>query len=459
MRFFWPNKKLCSPILATLCTAFVCLVVRRDIVADEAKFEFFEQKIRPVLVEHCYECHSADAGEVKAGLRLDHAEGILSGGDSGPAIDLSLPEESLIVKALRYDEDFYQMPPKAKLDDQVAADFQQWISQGAPDPRTATTSTTREPPPADHNQQLRDSHWAFQLPQVASLDDQPPSDWIRNGLDRFVLAQLRRDQIEPSATANDDTLVRRLYLDLIGIPPTFEQIQQVRLGGAESYDALVDQLLNSPQLGERWARLWMDVARYSDTKGYVFTEDRAYADAYQYREWLIQAFNQDLPFDQFVFQQLSADRSEFADDPDELAAMGFLTLGRRFLNNKHDIIDDRIDVVTRGLLGLTVTCARCHDHKYDPIPIADYYSLYGVFDSSREPNDPPSRLRMVDDANPKDAPIFLRGNSSNPGEVVPRRFLLAIAGKDRPAFQDGSGRKELAEAIASKENPLTAESS
>ncbi|MCA9061429.1 MAG: DUF1553 domain-containing protein, partial [Planctomycetaceae bacterium] len=216
----------------------------------------------------------------------------------------------------------------------------------------------------------------------------------------------------------------------------------------------IERLLAAPQFGERWARYWLDVSRYSDTRGYVFTAEREYKDAWRYREWVIRSLNEDLPYDQFLRMQLAADRLTPDNDPATLAAMGFLTLGRRFLNNPHDIIDDRIDVTMRGMQGLTVGCARCHDHKYDPVSMADYYGLYGVFASSDEPGNDPSPLRLVDRDAPVTPVIFLRGSPGNRGDQVPRRFLRALS-PDAPDFSDGSGRLELANAIASSSNPLT----
>ena len=215
----------------------------------------------------------------------------------------------------------------------------------------------------------------------------------------------------------------------------------------------VDSLLALPQFGERWGRHWLDVARYADTKGYVFQEDRNYPKAYTYRDWVIKAFNDDVPYDRFVMAQVAADQMG---DATATPATGFLTLGRRFINNQQDIIDDRIDVLCRGVMGLTVTCARCHDHKYDPIPLADYYSLYGVFASSREPGSADAPLLLADADKPVEPVVFLRGNPANPGPQVPRQFLVALSGPDRKPFQRGSGRLELAQAVASPGNPLTA---
>jgi hypothetical protein len=282
---------------------------------------------------------------------------------------------------------------------------------------------------------------------------------VRTPIDAFILARLEKQNLAPSPEADRATLIRRLNFDLIGLPPRFDEVESFAADNSpQAYESLVDRLLNRPQFGERWARHWLDVARYSDTKGYVFQEDRSYKEAYTYRDWIIQSINRDLPYDQFLKYQLAADQLPTIDGltVNSQAAMGFLTLGRRFLNNKHDIIDDRIDVVTRGMLGLTVTCARCHDHKYDPIPTADYYSLYGVFASSDEPKNEPCTLRLVDSDDPHDARILVRGRSSDRGDVVPRRFLAVLSPTERQPFQHGSGRVELAEAIANSNNPLTA---
>src|SRR5205085_11196843 len=214
--------------------------------------------------------------------------------------------------------------------------------------------------------------------------------WCRKDLDCFILARLESKGLTPAPAADKRTLLRRVTFDLIGLPPTPEEVAAFEADAApDAFAKVVDRLLASPHYGERWGRHWLDVARYADTKGYVFEEERRYPFAYTYRDYVIRAFNDDLPYDQFVTQQIAADKLPPGEDKRPLAAMGFLTLGRRFLNSAPDIIDDRIDVVCRGLLGLTVGCARCHDHKFDPIPQKDYYSLYGVFAISVEPNDLP----------------------------------------------------------------------
>jgi len=233
-------------------------------------------------------------------------------------------------------------------------------------------------------------HWAFQPVKAPPLPAVRQHDWPRSSIDRFILAKLDERGLHPSAPADRRTLLRRLTFDLIGLPPTPEEIAAFEEDrAADALAKVVDRLLASPHYGERWGRHWLDVARYADTKGYVFFEEQAYPWAWTYRDYVIRAFNEDLPYDQFIVQQLAADKLPLGRDRRPLTAMGFLTLGGHFMSNPHDIIDDRIDVVTRGLLALTVTCARCHDHKFDPIPTKDYYSLYGVFASSVEPIEPP----------------------------------------------------------------------
>jgi hypothetical protein len=369
-------------------------------------------------------------------------------------------------------------------------------------------------------------HWAFQPVKQPPLPQVRRHDWVRTPVDRFLLARLEAKEMTPSPDADRRTLLRRVTFDLTGLPPTAAEIAAFEADpSSEAYARVVDRLLASPQYGERWGRYWLDVARYADTKGYFFTNERRYPFAYTYRDYVVRAFNEDLPYDHFILEQLAADRLQAAGalpDRRDLAALGFLTLGRRFLGNPHDIIDDRIDVVTRGLLGLTVTCARCHDHKFDPIPQKDYYSLYGVFASSVEPADlpvigepertptylafekelksrqdevekyrvahqgeikggnrkfrdglralqkkvdhllatspaaPPRAMVLEDLPVPRASHVFLRGNPRNPGPEVPRQFLAVLSGPERQPFHEGSGRLELARAIASKDNPLTA---
>ena len=340
------------------------VVVTPVAAADPA--EFFETKVRPVLAEHCFSCH----GEKKrmAGLRLDTADGFKTGTDEG-----ELVASGKLLGAVKRTGD-YPMPPKGPLPAVAVADIEGWLKAGAKYPAAAKVAGKSA---ADH--------WAFKPvadPSVPAGDGSP--------VDRFVRAKLAEKGLTPSPAADRRTLIRRVSFDLLGLPPTYAEVEAfVADPDPDAYPKLVDRLLASPHYGERWARHWMDVARFADSKGYVFTEDRSYPYAYTYRDYLIRAFNADKPYDQFVREQLAADKLDRKTDPTALAAMGFLTVGRRFNNNVHDIIDDRIDVVGRGLMGLTLACARCHDHKFDPIPIADYYSVYSVFANSREPKELP----------------------------------------------------------------------
>jgi hypothetical protein len=377
-----PFSMSLKKIAIVVCAVAVCLVYTKDACADEAAItdreavEFFERRVRPVLVEHCVKCHGPKKQE--SGLRLDSREAILKGGDSGPAARSAKPKESLLVKAVRRTGDL-KMPPDTPLKpDQVEA-ISRWVMLGLPWPKSTTSPIAG----ADD----RTSHWAFQTvvkPEPPGVKDKA---WPITDVDQFVLSRLEAKQLQPAPRAEPVMLIRRATFDLIGLPPTPEEVLAFEEAYEKDADAawreLIDRLLDSPHYGERQGRYWLDVARYADNKGYVFFEQKKFPWAWTYRDWVVRAFNEDLSFDRFVKLQLAADQMKA--DPADLAAMGFLTLGPRFSNNTHDILDDRIDVVTRGLLGLTVTCARCHDHKFDPIPQADYYSLYGVFRSSREP--------------------------------------------------------------------------
>ena len=353
--------------------------------ADPASVEFFENRIRPVLVERCYECHSAQSESLKGGLRLDFKAGWEKGGASGsPSIIPGKPETSLLIQVVKGTAaDVKVMPPKGgALQPEQIADLEAWIRVGAPDPRTGAPTAAKPDPAA--------RHWAFQAPRMPAQPTVRKSSWPRSGMDWFVLAALEAKGLTPTPEADRRTLLRRATHDLTGLPPTPEEMESFLKDRSEqAYSRVVDRLLASNAYGERWGRHWLDVARYADSKGYVFEEERRYPYSHTYRDWVVDAFNRDLPYDRFIIEQLAGDQVATETDRKPLAAMGFLTLGRRFLNNQSDIIDDRIDVTTRGLMGLTVQCARCHDHKFDPIPTADYYSLYGIFSNSHEPDPKP----------------------------------------------------------------------
>ena len=389
----WPRVAawLALPRPALLCSVLLSLGLASAIKAfaadNPADLEFFEQKIRPILVDNCYQCHGQVTTKVKGGLFLTSRDGLRKGGESGPAIVPGDPEASLLIKAVRYGDEKLQMPPKNKrLSADKVADLVAWVKMGAPDPRVSASPLAG----ANTIPERAKAHWAFQPIREPARPAVHNSAWISTPVDNFILAKLEAAQLTPSPRADARTLIRRAYFDLTGLPPKPEEVAAfVADSSPEAFARVVDHLLASPQYGERWGRHWLDVARYADTKGYVFEEERRYPYSYTYRDYVINAFNQDLPYDQFLKQQIAADLLPLGEDKQPLAALGFLTLGRRFINNIHDIIDDRIDVVCRGTMGLTMACARCHDHKYDPMSTRDYYGLYGIFSSSMEPEEEP----------------------------------------------------------------------
>ncbi|MGD9644498.1 MAG: DUF1553 domain-containing protein [Pirellulales bacterium] len=368
-----------------------------DAAQQQAGVELFEKRVRPVLVEHCQTCHGADTQE--AGVRLDSRDAMLQGGSAGAIVTAGEPDRSRLIEVITYQRDV-QMPPDGKLPDEAIAALRDWVKLGLPwgsDSAAGTAANSAAPAQdtiAERIVRARANHWAFQpitRPDPPAVAD---GSWPATDVDRFVLAALESQGLKPSPPATPRVLLRRVTFDLVGLPPTADELDAFEHAVREtSLDtalaAAVDRLLASPAYGERWGRHWLDVARYADTKGYVFTEDTRYPHAYTYRDYVVRALNEDLPYDQFVTQQIAADLFDTSSDPRPLAALGLLTVGSRFMNNTHDQIDDRIDVVTRGFMGLTVTCARCHDHKYDPISTADYYALYGVFASTVEPGEKP----------------------------------------------------------------------
>jgi len=356
--------------------------------ADPAAEQFFETRVRPLLASRCFGCHGEKKQE--SSLRLDSRQAVLTGGDNGRAVVVGKPAESPLVKAVRREGDVV-MPPedKDKLSAEEVGILEQWIAQGLAFPGGASSASSGVPTGEARFDYDRQNHWAYQPIRQPQEPQVKLSDWIARPLDRFVLARQEAAGLSPSPPADKYTLIRRATFDLTGLPPTATEVEAfVNDAAPDAYERLVDRLLESPRYGERWGRHWLDVARYGDSKGYAFARERRYPYAYTYRDWVIEAFNRDLPYDQFLLLQLAADRLPHEPNDPNLAALGLLTVGRKF-NNRNDDLDDQVDVVTRGLMGLTVACARCHDHKYDAIPTEDYYSLYGVFANCREPDDLP----------------------------------------------------------------------
>ncbi len=372
-------------LLGVFSLANVCHGYAAEVTPSQ--LQFFENKIRPVLAEHCYKCHSQRAEKVRAGLLLDTREGVLKGGDNGPAVVPGDPEKSLLIKAVRYTDPDLQMPPKDKklLDAQIA-DLEAWVKMGAPDPRVATAAQKSW---VDPNKK----HWAWQPLTKPAVPEVKNSAWAKSPVDNFILAKLDEKNLKPNPPADKRTLIRRATFDLIGLPPTPEEVQEfLNDNSPDAFAKVVDRLLASPHYGERWGRHWLDVARYSDTKGQIRRqrEDPNNPYAWTYRDYVVRSFNDDKPYNVFIIEQLAADKLPATSrNPTNLTALGFLTVGDRFMGMQNDIINDRIDVVTKGFLGLTVTCARCHDHKFDPIPTKDYYSLHGIFASSIQPRAEP----------------------------------------------------------------------
>ncbi|QEF99884.1 Planctomycete cytochrome C [Stieleria maiorica] len=454
--------------LAAVIAAVACCVTPTSIRADTPATKtpvtetpaihpdqeaFFESKIRPLLIQHCYECHSRSAGESSGELFVDDAASLRSGGTSGPALVPGDPEASLMIRAVRYDDADYEMPPTGKLDDAEIKLLEDWVRMGAPDPRQSSSPQPKKMSPMEIDPR---SHWAFNPPQ-RFRDSVSPAPEDRDLIDAIAGRAADQAGVSRSPRCDDETLIRRLYHDLTGLPPNIDQISAFASSTqVDKVERLVDRLLASAEYAERFARHWMDVARYADTIGYALAgKERRLEGSERYRDWLIRAFARDVPFDQMVRLQLAADRIDPNNEHGDLDAMGFLTVGRRFLN-RYDTIDDRIDVITRGLMGMTVACARCHDHKFDPIPTKDYYSLLGILQSSETPEDGASPLALVDKPKPADSHVFLRGQPGNRGETAPRQYLTALRKPDEPRFNDGSGRRELADRLASPENPLVA---
>jgi hypothetical protein len=359
---------------------------RVSVKADDAKgIDFFEKNIRPVLVANCYQCHSASSKELKGELRLDTREGLRKGGESGAIIVVGKPEESSLIHALRHD-DGLEMPPKEKLPDNVVANFAKWIEMGAPDPRKRNVTTVG----GKINVIEARKFWSFQPPTVVAPSAVKNTAWPKSDIDRYLLAALEAKNIAPVADADRRTLIRRAYFDLIGLPPTPEETESfVADKDPKAFEKLIDRLLAMPQFGERWGRHWLDVARYGEST----SKERniPYPYAWKYRDYVYDSVAADKPFDQFVREQLAGDLLPAKNDQERnemLTATGFLTLGPRSLNTRNaeqfrmDVADEQLDVATRGFMALSVACARCHDHKFDPIPTADYYAMVGIFRST-----------------------------------------------------------------------------
>jgi hypothetical protein len=495
---------------------------------DPAAVQFFEAKVRPVLAEHCFKCHGPQ--KQRASLRLDSRAAILKGGDSGPAVVPGQPQKSLLIDAINHG-DVVQMPPTGKLLPQAIADLSAWVRMGMPWPREPLVAQTPVRPSTDQTAGYRltaedKSFWAFQPPRKPSLPSVRRSGWPRSPVDFFVLARLEARSLEPAPPADKRTLIRRTTYDLTGLPPTPEEtLAFLQDDSPDAYAKVVDRLLASPHYGERWGRHWLDVARYADSNG--ADENRIHANAWRYRDYVVAAFNEDKPYDRFVLEQLAGDLLPAIDRETRnrnWIATGFLAVGPKpLLANdaikvEMDVVDEQLDTTGRAFLALTLGCARCHDHKFDPIPLGDYYALAGIFKSTttidnydihinrswteralgtegdeeqhrrlKEAYDRANdRRRLTDDLNQQkkylaqmralrkelapipvamavkegnvaNARVLLRGNHLTPGPEVPRRFPRILAGENQtPIGDQQSGRLELARWLVRPDHPLTA---
>ena len=397
--------------VAVVLSGGVLQAAQEKIDSTREGLALFESKIRPALVRHCYECHSGDPAKAKGNFVLDTRDGLRKGGPSGAAIVPGHPDESLLIEAIRYEG--LEMPPKEHLPEELIADFATWVELGAPDPRGK--------PNARGKINLADARkwWSFQRPKSAPAPQVYDASWPKSDIDKFLLARLEAAGLKPVADADRATLIRRATFDLTGLPPTPEEVDAfVNDPSADAFAAVVDRLLVSPQFGERWGRHWLDLARFGESTGKE--RNVPYHNAWRYRNWVIDAFNADMPYDQFIVAQLAGDllpQHGAAQHNSDLIATGFLAIGPKGLNEKNreqyqmDVVDDQIDATSRAFLGLTVACARCHDHKFDPIPTTDYYALAGIFRSTET----------------------LAGVQPGKDQNGADRFLLPLADETKPA--------------------------
>ena len=512
-------------------SALLCMVAV-DAPADPAPeaVAYFESNVRPLLIKHCYECHSGDVSEAKARLVLDHAGGWRRGGESGPALIPGKPESSRLMEAVRYANSDLQMPPKYRLNESDVKVLRRWIADGAVDPRDEVP---------DQGGQARQevdivqgkSFWAFRPPATPKVPDVRNREWPAGNIDRFILARLEEEQVFPAPDAEKRTLLRRAYFDLVGLPPTPDELREfIDSPAEEAFAAVVDELLARPEFGERWGRHWLDVARFAESSG--GGRSLMFPHAWRFRDYVINAFNADKPFDQLIREHLAGDLLPWQSDVqrnEQLVGSGYLVLGaiNYELQDKEllrmETIDEQVSAMGRSFLGMTLDCARCHDHKFDPIPTEDYYALAGIFGSTKSlvpgnvssyvtqklkvetPPDviefrnemdslrkaleearergedqkvkrlgaelkrkekegkafkDPLAMSVKDAESPEDGHVHIRGGVRNKGDKVARGVIsVAMPAGTSAALAIGegdSGRRELAEWVASPENPLTA---
>ncbi|MCH7728053.1 MAG: DUF1549 domain-containing protein, partial [Planctomycetes bacterium] len=370
-------------MFACVC-CFAASLVQAEDRLSQRQLAFFENRIRPILVQHCYQCHSAKAEKLKGGLRLDLRETVLRGGENGPAIVPGKPNESLLIEAIRYES--VEMPPKGKLPDRVIADFVKWVEMGAPDPRAERAAASQQTATNGRD------HWAFQPVKASPMPDVDDPSWPLSEVDFFILRQLENKGLRPAKDADRYTWLRRVTFDLTGLPPTVEQLREfVDDPSADAFERVVDRLLASRAFGERWARHWLDLVGYADQIG---TSNNLFAQhAWRYRDYVIDSLNQDKPFDRFIREQTAGDLLPWESVQERaanLTATGFLLLGDLEVVEADkaklhvDVIDQQVVKTSQAFLAMTVGCARCHDHKFDPITQKEYYQMFAYFNSIDE---------------------------------------------------------------------------
>ena len=544
------------------CLGMVLAVMLAPLIsqADEGMV-FFEKKIRPALEKYCYRCHSDKEKKIKGNLVVDSKAGLLQGGDSGAAVVPGNLDKSILWKSINYANDM-EMPPKTKMPDSVIADFKKWIEIGAPDPRVQNAVAVKSVVTKEDITQAKKEFWSFKKPEIVKAPAIQNTAWVKNELDKYVIGTLEKKKMQPVADADPNTLLRRITFDLIGLAPTPSQVTAFKDAYTKDPDGAVaqavDYLLGTKQFGERWGRHWLDIARFAESNGRELNS--TYPQAWRYRDWVIDAFNDDKPYDRFIMEQLAGDLLKAETDEEwanNLIATGFLAIGPKTLTDQDrrqfaaDLVDEQIDVVTKGIMGISVACARCHDHKFDPIPQTDYYAIAGIFRSSntfygsvntiqnrhrttliklpvpdqdpiadslsaseiaslkkelselqqrrrdvalearsdRNQNDGERNQQTIRDirslqrqeatiqeklntvdaqgkpqaycmgmqpAAPANAYLFEKGEVGKPRQQVQRGFVQVIGGEKKEISRTESGRKQLAEWITSKDNPLTA---
>jgi Protein of unknown function (DUF1549)/Protein of unknown function (DUF1553)/Planctomycete cytochrome C len=464
-----PRAWIASACCLLAASAGIRLSAQADktAVPTAVQVEFFEANIRPVLIDTCGECH---AGDEDGDLRTDSRAALLKGGETGPAIVPGDPEKSLLIHVIRRDEGFPRMPKKkTKLPEATIAAFVEWIKQGAPwpDDKAGALKPRAAAPPSPAITAEQRAWWSFQPLARPAPPAVTNAEWVKTDIDRFVLARLEREALQPVKPADRRTLIRRATLDLTGLPPTSEEVDAFVADPApDAFAKVVDRLLASPRYGEAWGRHWLDVARYAEDdprsldpmgRGY-----NPYPNAYLYRDWVVKAFNDDLPYDRFVKAQLAADQMDEKERVRMLPALGFLGVGPWYYDNgsvevtRADERHDRVDVVSRGFLGLTVACARCHDHKYDPIPQRDYYSMAGVFLNSPYHEYPLAPASVVDEykaleKKKKNKQDLLSDFTNTESDQLGETLALQTSKYMQAAWRVTGEPKEDAAAVATKE--------